>query len=132
MISVAGNPPDRVVRFTVWGEPRSKQRPRVTKRGAYTPKETMERERAVRDAWLGKGEQMFEHHLIVTIDFYNSTRHQRDIDNMAKLVLDGLNKVAFPDDHMVVGLNLRKMFTSKGRQRTEITLAEVILWPDEA
>jgi Holliday junction resolvase RusA-like endonuclease len=117
--------------FTVWGEPRSKQRPRVTQRGAYTPKETLERERAVRDAWREFGEPWFEHKLVVSIDFFNSTRHRRDIDNMVKLVLDALNNEAFPDDSAVVELNARKFFTTKGKARTVITLREVILWPDE-
>jgi len=132
MTDIQGTPPDRVVRFTVWGEPRSKQRPRVTKRGAYTPKETMEREQAVRDSWYATGEQMFEHQVIMEIEFYNATRHRRDIDNMAKLVLDALNKLAFSDDHEVVGLILRKHFTTRAKARTEVCLREVILWPDES
>lgn len=129
---IIGTPPDRVVRFTVRGEPRSKQRPRVTQRGTFTPKQTMERERAVRDAWYATGEQMFEYQVEMEIKFYNSTRHRRDIDNMAKLVLDALNKVAFTDDHEVVGLILGKYHTTPEKARTEVTLREVILWPDES
>lgn len=131
MTDIQGTSPDRAVRFTVLGEPRSKQRPRVTKRGTFTPKETLEQERAVREAWRATGEQMFEYDMVIDIDFYNSTRHRRDIDNMAKLVLDALNKEAFPDDYRVVGLNLRKLFTSSGMARTEVAIKEVILWPDE-
>lgn len=129
---IQGNPPDRVVRFTVRGEPRSKQRPRVTQRGTFTPKQTLEREQAVREAWYATGEQMFEHQVVVEIEFFNSTRHRRDIDNMAKLVLDGLNAVAFRDDHEVVGLDLRKRYTTAAKARTEVCIREVILWPDEA
>lgn len=131
MTDIQGTSPDRAVRFTVLGEPRSKQRPRVTQRGTFTPKETLEQERAVREAWRATGEQMFEYDMVIDIDFYNSTRHRRDIDNMAKLVLDALNKEAFPDDYRVVGLNLRKLFTTSGRARTEVAIKEVILWPDE-
>lgn len=132
MLEIQGTPPDRVVMFSVPGEPRSKQRPRVTKRGTFTPKETLEQERQVRNAWLATGEEPFQFQVIVTIDFYNFTKHRRDIDNMAKLVLDGLNKWAFLDDHQVVGLNLTKRYTSKERARTDVRLAEVIMWPDEA
>mgnify|MGYP000159177662 CR=1 FL=1 len=132
LTELVGTSPDRAVRFTVLGEPRSKQRPRVTQRGTFTPKETLEQERAVRSAWRATGEQMFEYDMVIDIDFYNSTRHRRDIDNMAKLVLDALNKEAFPDDYRVVGLNLRKFFTRSGQARTEVAIKEVILWPDES
>lgn len=132
LTDIQGTSPDRVVRFTVLGEPRSKQRPRVTQRGTFTPKETLEQERRVRNAWRETGEQMFDYDMVIDIDFYNSTRHRRDIDNMAKLVLDALNEEAFPDDYRVVGLNLRKLFTDSGRARTEVAIKEVILWPNEA
>lgn len=130
-MNIGGTPPDRVVRFSVLGEPRSKQRPRVTHRGTFTPKQTLEQERKFRDAWLATGAEMFRHHVILSIDFFNSTKHRRDIDNMAKLVLDGLNTFAFEDDWQVVELNLTKRFTSSDRARTEVCLHEVILWPHE-
>ena len=86
----------------------------------------------MREAWRTLGEPIFEYQLVIDIDFYNSTRHRRDIDNMAKLVLDGLNKEAFLDDYQVVGLNSRKFHTVIGPARTEVTIREVITWPDEA
>lgn len=124
--------PERVARLVVAGEPRSKQRPRVTKRGTYTPPQTMEQESKIRDHWVAAGHARFEHPVIVDIDFYNSTKHRRDIDNMAKLVLDALNRLAFTDDYLVVGLNLRKLQTVADKARTEVTIREVILWPNEA
>lgn len=126
-----GRPPERAVRFTIPGEPRSKQRARVTKHGTFTPKETLEQEQRVAGAFLELGEEPFERTVIVSIDFYNGNRRRRDIDNMAKLVLDGLNAVAFDDDYSVVGLNLRKFFTTKEQARTEVTIQEVVLWPNE-
>ena len=129
VISVAG--PERAVRFIVPGEPLSKARPRVTKRGTYTPKSTLEQEKRVLREWLVLGTTPFLYQVVIDIDFYNATKHRRDIDNMAKLVLDALNKHAFEDDYQVVGLNLRKFFTSKGRERTEVTMKEVIEWPHE-
>jgi len=129
---VQGAPPDRVVRFTVPGEPRSKQRPRVTARGTFTPKETLEGERLVRDTWRALGEQMFEHQVVVDIEFYNGNRRRRDLDNMAKLVLDALNGEAFDDDYRVIELNLRKIFTTKDKARSVVTIREVIEWPNES
>ena len=123
--------PEKVVRFTVAGEPRSKQRPRVTARGTYTPAETRLAEQAVQAAWFRTQSEQFVFQVVVTIDFYNGNKRRRDLDNMAKLVLDALNKVAYSDDYQVVGLNLRKIFTTRERARTEICLAEVIEWPYE-
>jgi Holliday junction resolvase RusA-like endonuclease len=128
---VEGVTPSAVTRFTVFGEPRSKQRPRVTRYGAYTPKETLQAEDKIRQIWRSLETDPFAHSLLVSIDFYNGNRRRRDIDNMAKLVLDALNKEAYGDDNQIVALELRKFFTSPDRARTEITLTEVIEWPDE-
>lgn len=129
---VAGTPPDRVVRFTVPGEPKSKQRPRVTQRGTFTPKDTLEAERRVRDEWRKLGEQPFQYQVVMEIEFYNGNRRRRDLDNMAKLVLDALNGEAFDDDYQVVSLNLTKRFTDKHKARTVVILREVVEWPDES
>jgi len=126
-----GVTPIRAVKFTVMGEPRSKQRPRVTQRGTFTPKETLEAEKRVRDGWRIAGEPKFDYQVIVDLRFYNGNKRRRDIDNMAKLVLDALNKEAFDDDYQVVGVNMYKFFTDPEKARTEITIQEVIEWPDE-
>jgi len=128
---IQGVPPERVVRFTVPGEPRSKQRPRVTSHGTFTPKETIVAERKVRHAWEALGEQMFENCVLVDIEFYNGNKRRRDLDNMAKLVLDALNGSAYGDDYQVVELNLNKYFTDKEKARTVIALREVVYWPHE-
>lgn len=126
-----GVTPIRAVKFVVQGEPRSKQRPRVTQRGTFTPKETIEAEKRVRQGWRIAGESKFEHQVIVDLRFYNGNKRRRDIDNMAKLVLDALNKEAFDDDYQVVGVNMYKFFTDPDRARTEIIIQEVVEWPDE-
>lgn len=130
-MTTIGTNPDKVVRFTIRGEPKSKQRPRVTARGTYTPTETREAEERVRTAWTETKAEPFAHQVVVTIDFFNGNKRRRDLDNMAKLVLDALNKVAYADDYQVVGLNLRKIQTTEDQARTVICLAEVIEWPCE-
>lgn len=125
-MNIVGVPPDNVVRFVVPGEPRSKQRPRVTQRGTFTPKETIVAEKIVRDAWRATGYQQFRYQVLVDITFYNGNRRRRDLDNMAKLVLDALNHEAYEDDNQVVELNVRKVFTDKANARTVITLREII------
>ena len=128
---LVGTTPDKVIRFEVPGEPRSKGRPRVTQRGTYTPKETLEAERKVRTYWHETGAPQFQYQLLVEIDFYNGNKRRRDLDNMAKLVLDALNRHAYEDDNQVVELNLRKFYTDKERARTVITLREIIDHPVE-
>jgi Holliday junction resolvase RusA-like endonuclease len=132
LVTVAGTPPDRVIKFSVYGEPRSKQRPRVTRYGTYTPKETLEAEAKILAAWINLNEGLFTHQVVLDINFFNATKRRRDVDNMGKLVLDALNGHAFFDDFHVVGLNLKKTFTSKSKARTEIRISEVISWPYES
>jgi Holliday junction resolvase RusA-like endonuclease len=128
---VEGVTPNHVVRFTVFGEPRSKQRPRVTRYGAYTPKETLEAEDKIRQVWRSLGTDKFDYSVLVSIDFFNGNKRRRDLDNMAKLVLDALNEEAYVDDNQIVSLELRKFFCPADRARTEIMLTEVVEWPDE-
>lgn len=123
--------PERAVRFVITGEPRSKQRARVTQRGTYTPTQTKQAEQVIAYSYKQLRVPSFQHQVIVTIDFYNGNRRRRDIDNMAKLVLDALNGVAYADDYQVVGLNLRKIYTTPEHARTVIALTEVIEWPCE-
>jgi len=127
-----GVTPDNVVRFVHHGEPRSKQRPMVTKNGTFTRPETVAAEREIRDHWRSLGVTPFEHHVVVSIDFFNGNRRRRDLDNMAKLVLDALNGEAYDDDHQVVELNARKFFTDKENARTVVTMREVVLWSYES
>jgi Holliday junction resolvase RusA-like endonuclease len=103
----------------------------VTRYGAYTPKETLVAEEKIRQEWRSLDTELFPHHVLVSIDFFNGNKRRRDLDNMAKLVLDALNKEAYADDHQIVALELRKFFCDPDRARTEIMLTEVIEWPHE-
>jgi len=85
----------------------------------------------VRDCWRATGEQPFHNQLSVDITFYNGNRRRRDLDNMAKLVLDALNKEAYEDDVQVIELTVRKIQTERGKARSIITLQEMIEPPAE-
>jgi len=126
-----GAQPTKTHQLTIPGEPRSKQRPRFSRGHAYTPKETVQAEKAVAAAWRDLGVEPFRHSVLVEIDFFNGNRRRRDLDNMLKLVLDALNTVAFDDDYQVVEINARKLLTAKENARTEIRLTELVLWPSE-
>lgn len=96
------------------GEPKSKQRPRFSRGHAYTPKETIEAEKAVREAYLEAGGILFEGVVKMELVFALSNRRRRDADNMAKLVMDALNKVAYHDDNQVVELITKKVRSPRG------------------
>jgi len=112
--------------FTVMGEPRAKARPRVTRSGyAYTPKTTLEAEKAVRDAFVASGGDMIPGAIGVDIMFLNGTRARKDIDNQAKLVLDALNGVAYADDFQIAVLHLKRDFVSKDEAQTRVRLFQL-------
>lgn len=121
-----------VVTFTILGEPVSKSRVRFTGYGsktrAYTPAKTKAAETAVALNFRAAGGQ-FEPDPEVTFavkaTFYNGTRQRRDVDNMLKLILDGLNGVAWVDDTQVMEVMGRKRFTNKAEARTVVELEPI-------
>jgi Holliday junction resolvase RusA-like endonuclease len=117
--------PVKAVLFTVAGEPMSKARARVTKSGhAYTPKATIEAEGRVREAFGATTHEGFSNAVGVELAFYQGTRARKDIDNMAKLILDALNGVAWADDVQVSVLLARRVYVTKDRARTVIRVFE--------
>lgn len=119
---------------------RGKQRPRFCKRGGtYTPRETEEYEQRVADAFRAaagrdwdtyKGAVAVE---IATARTLPKSRPKRvetepdtfkpDADNIAKIVLDGLNGVAYADDAQVTRLTVVKM----PRVRRQGDIMEVVV-----
>lgn len=121
--------------FKVCGKPQGKARPRMTKAGSiYTPHDTVKYEHQVVAAynaaagnhcgWFG-GEPV-----TVTIDARyaipkSTTKKDRaqiesgelqptkkpDGDNIAKIICDGLNGVAYKDDAQVTALHVFKRYT---------------------
>lgn len=116
------------VTFAIPGKPFAKQRARVTKFGAYTPKATVSFERTVGQyamqqfkvpitgpvrltvsatfelpkSWSKKkkAEHMDRHHT-----------QKPDLDNIIKAISDGLNRIAFVDDGQVAEYgNCRKVW----------------------
>lgn len=118
------------VEFTIKGEPRGKGRPRFTKTGrVYTPSKTSDYESLVALGYLNsvKGYK-FTSPVRVTIRAYHKPPKKSkkvvedmlnwhilptkkpDVDNIAKIVLDGLNGVAWDDDTQVVDLLVYKRY----------------------
>jgi len=115
-----------VARFTVLGEPISKARARIVKGHAYTPKRTLDAEAQMADhfrvaapSWVATDRGSFG----VVALFFAASRQRRDVDNMVKLVLDGLNKVAWADDDQVREISARKGYvTDPDDARTEVLI----------
>lgn len=116
-----------VARFTVDGEPVSKARARFTKAGhSYTPDATRAAE--VKVAWRFRAASKCtspdsENTFGVFGIFFSATRQRRDVDNMLKLLLDGLNKVAWADDNQVTEVSGRKeLIDEPEHARTEVVI----------
>lgn len=123
------------VLIDIEGRPKGKGRPRFSGH-AYTPESTREYEGKVRGAYYRKyGSKMIFQHtpVMVTIIAYypvpknasKDTRRQMlqgdlmpvltpDIDNIVKIIMDGLNRTAYQDDKQVVAVVARKRYDITG------------------
>lgn len=116
------------------GEPMGKQRPRVTKFGTHTPEKTVNYETLVKELFvinkLTKLNGYIEANITAYFSIPKSTskkKHQLmldgilrptkkpDLDNIAKIVLDALNKLAYDDDSQVIKLIIDKFYSDNPR-----------------
>lgn len=114
-----------VASLEIPGEPRSKQRPRVTRTHAYTPKITRDYENSIRAAWDAelRPDQPACVHLQVT--FYLGTHRHVDLDNLVKATKDALNGRAYDDDWRVHELTAFKRYTDRDHARTVIDVYSI-------
>lgn len=130
--------------FTVDGEPQGKARPRFTRGGrAYTPKKTVEYERAIKSAFLAAGGTLTNLPVTVSINAYykipaSATKKKTaqmmsgeilptkkpDTDNIAKAVCDALNGVAYHDDAQVCILHVKKIYSTE--PSIVVTVTEIV------
>ena len=121
------------INFIIQGKVQAKQRPRFNRKFAYTPRETVAYENWVKTCYLEKykGQRPLEKPLKVKIiayyDIPKSTSKKKqqqmlnneifptvkpDTDNIAKSILDSLNKIAYLDDKQVVKLEVEKYYST--------------------
>lgn len=129
------------VSFDVWGKVRGKGRPRFTRSGhAYTTKGTRDYEMAIREAFEnapGRPPEPFSGPIDVTIvtsrQLPKSTpksvirepdTHKPDADNVAKVVLDALNGVAWLDDAQVTSLTVVKLDRERCEERLRVRITD--------
>jgi Holliday junction resolvase RusA-like endonuclease/endogenous inhibitor of DNA gyrase (YacG/DUF329 family) len=120
-----------VARFTVDGEPESKNRARWSPHGGrpYTPERTRAAEAKMawrfKEAARGYEPSKAKSYGVVGL-FFAATRQRRDVDNMLKLICDALNGLAWADDSQVNEIAGRKVHvTDKGHARTEVLIYEL-------
>lgn len=120
-------PENKQAHFVIHGEPKSKERPRVSKTGnVYTPKTTRDAEKEIVATYLDKcGDVYFEKTVELRVSFFLGNKRARDGDNMLKLVQDALNGVAYPDDKQIRSVHMTVWNTTKERARTEVSLYEI-------
>ena len=144
----------KLVNLTIIGEPEAKQRPRVSMYNGivrtYTPQKTTNYESLIRHEYTSKyGGLSFDRNtpIYVSIIAYfglsksdygkkglsKSGREKmnmgycmthKDLDNIAKIILDSLNQVCFVDDKQVVMLHCYKRWTT-GTPKVEIAIGDI-------
>lgn len=95
--------------IVVPGEPVPKGRPRFGRGHAYTDPKTKAAEERIRALVRQAGiRKPIKNPVGLTIEFWRSSKRRVDIDNLAKLVLDALNGIAWEDDNQIEELWLSK------------------------
>lgn len=130
------------VKFIIPGPPQGKARARTTRFGTYTPEKTVLYENLIKVCYQQETNFYTEKPLHITIEaifepMKSVSKAQRqamlnglikptkkpDIDNIAKVVLDALNGIAYKDDTQVINLELHKKYGEIGKVMVSITEA---------
>lgn len=131
-----------IYRFEVLGKPQGKGRPRLGRYGStYTPTKTRNYEELVKWSFRNKYKKVSpsEKEINVTIvaifeppqstskkmkNFLISNEvghtHKPDCDNIIKIILDSLNKVAYKDDNQVTKVFCKKQYGQENKVLVEI------------
>ena len=125
------------------GKIKGKARPRVTKAGiAFTPKDTVNYENWVKTCYQEQDGRYLEGAIRADIIVYHAIpssypkkrvqaikegleypRKKPDTDNIAKIILDSLNGIAYKDDSQIIELTVLKRYT-ENKERVEMELKE--------
>lgn len=127
----------------VEGKIKGKARPRIYKGHAITPADTVNYENWVKVSWQTADGRFLNGPIKATINAYykvpkSCTKKKLqairdgleypckkpDADNVGKIILDSLNKIAYDDDSQIVQLIVNKYWTEKA-ERVEFELEEI-------
>lgn len=126
---------EETVRLT-FAEMPFKGRPKFTKTGhTYTPSKTAKTEKYIRDQWQKQVGSYWDEHRGPVKVYLEIARPQAknskdgaqdlqkpDIDNIGKVFLDALNKLAWKDDSQVVEFEVAKLPRQKSKEQVEACL----------
>ena len=129
--------------IVVEGKIKGKARPRVFNGRAITPKDTVTYENWVRCCYKEQDGRYIEGSVRANITAYYKIpksyskkrvqairegleypQKKPDVDNIAKIILDSLNGIAYKDDAQVTELTVLKRYTEE-MERVEIELEEI-------
>ena len=138
------------MRFVIFGEPQGKDRPRFSTRGGvprtYTSQKTVDYEEKVREAFEETGHPGYHDKEPVSLIIHayykipkSTSKAKRelmlhdvilptkkpDVDNIAKIICDALNKHAYDDDSQIAFLAVSKYWANSE------PYVEVELWEAE-
>lgn len=134
-----------MIKVIIPGEPMGKGRPRLGKYGTHTPVKTQNYENLVKEMFVLSNQVSIpdKPQLKAKITSYysipeSSSKKKKglmrlgdirptkkpDCDNVAKIILDALNKVAYADDSQVVELTVSKWYSENPRVEVEIDVVD--------
>lgn len=145
-----------MISFSIPGKPQGKARartvynPNIKRSVSYTPEKTMLYENFIKTMYLNKYQDMKyckDKPLYITIFAYfpvpksvsKKRKHDMlcnvekptkkpDIDNIAKVILDALNGIAYDDDAQIVALSIYKFYDDI--PRVDVTISPCGLSPE--
>ena len=128
-----------VIRFFVEGKPQGKGRPRFSRNVVYTPKETLKYEKLIAGNYTGdvlQGPLFIDITAFFAIPKSYTKAIKKDIldgkitptkkpdsDNIAKVVMDALNGIAYVDDRQVIDLRVVKKYSNE-KEGLDIIIGE--------
>lgn len=127
-----------IVEFTIHGQPVGKQRPRVVRGHAYTPEKTRNYEHLVQYEYIRQGGKYLDGAIKADIVAYfpvsksaqkkgakqgDKCCKKPDCDNIAKIILDALNGIAYKDDSQVAVQSAQKLYNLE--PRVDVRLEEI-------
>lgn len=131
-------------RFKIIGQIVTKARPRAVSMGGfarvYTPQTTINYENLVKVSYQEQcgdfsfGDKPLNAHIIAYFlppeakrelaEYCLCCTNKKDVDNIAKTILDALNKVAYSDDNQVISLKVEKEYSMEKYEYVEVVIRE--------
>lgn len=133
-----------MIKLIIPGNPVAKARPRVSKFGTHNTEKTVNYETLIKELFIISRQKKLEGMLKMELDCYfkipkktskvKTTKMlndeirpvvRPDIDNIIKIICDGLNGLAYKDDSQIVDIDAGKYYSDTPRVEINIMSIEV-------